>query len=552
VRILGVAGGFGHDASAALIVDGLLVAMVEEERLSRRKFALEQAPVLSTLACLRAAGITLADVDLVAISWDPSLDPSNDRMPAAQQRLLSARDLQGLRDRPRRNYDHHRCHAASAYAFSGLRTPATVLVMDGRGEYATTTVCRMSPSSYEPVAVSGLEASLGTFYAAATDYIGFGAGGQGKTMGLAAYGTPRYDFPELFVDGLIVRSNVVRPPGMAPTPFHRTTRPGWIELMTRVFGPAGDATATLDPFLDKVPRDGYAGHHADAAASAQAALERLVSTLVGNILAAYPDDPLLLTGGVALNCSVNGRLRLDFPGADLRFTPVPHDSGTSLGAAVIAAWEAGEALETPVAPSAYLGIGWTDADIAAMLRGYGIPAAEPADLPGAVADRILDGRVVGWFQGRSEVGPRALGHRSIVASPFDASLVGRLNRQVKARESWRPFGPSVHADDMPELFPVKSAPYMVESYTVDGAVPAVRHADGTSRPHSADSADQSRRYVDLLVAVRQRAGLGVVLNTSFNTGAEPIVYSPVHALRTYVTSTLDALAIGPFLLEKQR
>jgi carbamoyltransferase len=549
MRIIGVSGGFGHEASATLIVDGKIELIVEEERLSRRKYAREEAATRSVLACLRRFDLAPRDLDALAISWDSSLDPSNDRMIAADRALAAARGELGLDDTPAFVFDHHRCHAVTGQYMSGTAERCVVVVMDGRGENASTTVYLVGGGEDEDVvAASPLTASLGTLFAAVTTYCGFGYGGQGKTMGLAAFGTPRHDFPELSPDGLGFRCSLPAPGD--PTAGHRAVYRQWNDICAEVFGPPRRPALSLSDRLRPLRSGDFAPHHADAAASVQAMVEARIETLVRRLASEYPGLPVVLAGGVALNCSANGRLRRVLPDVDLRYLPTPQDAGVSVGAAVLAARRLGEATRLPAGP--YQGLGWSDAELADLLRRYGIGYHEPPDLAAEVADRLLAGEVIGWFQGRAEVGPRALGHRSILASPLDAAVVDRLNLEIKQREAWRPFGPSLLPDAMDKWFPVADAPFMIEAHEVRDAamLPAVVHVDGTSRPHCVDDRVCSPRYVAVLEAMRRRTGHGVVLNTSFNIDGEPIVYTPDDALRTYFSSTLDGLALGPFLLHR--
>jgi carbamoyltransferase len=372
-------------------------------------------------------------------------------------------------------------------------------------------------------------------------------------MGLAPFGAPTYDFPQLQVDGLRLRCLLANQDAERrdPTAEHRRVYRAWIQLCEQIFGPPREPKSSLSEMLWLRYSDDYTDAHANAAASVQAVLEAIIEALVGETARIQPGLPIILAGGVALNCSVNGHIRRTLPDVDLRLVPVPHDAGGSLGAAILAAREVGDPVQPVTDP--YLGIGWSDADVADVLTHFGIRYIEPEDLGTAVANRVLDGATIGWFQGRAEVGPRALGHRSILASPSEKEVARHLNQQVKLREVWRPFAPSVLPVDMPVLYGIPDAPYMMEAHALREAerLPAVVHVDGTSRPHSVDSSSCSDRYTGMLEAMRDWTGLGVVLNTSFNVGPEPIVYTPSDALRTYFSSPLDGLAMGPFFLEKR-
>jgi len=502
------------------------------------------------------ANIDLADIDIVATAWDSSRDPSNGRMRLADEQLRTSSLLGALRTNAKwYAFDHHQCHAVAAYFCARMQTPAIVLVMDGRGETCSTSAHMVSGSHIETLATSSLVASIGTFYGAATEYCGFGYGGQGKTMGLAPYGQPTFEFAEFRSSGFGVTvdwaRSMIRSDDL--TSSHRRVYEAWKARFRQVFGPAREFQPRLDArSLNMEPNSGFDQRHADAAASAQSTVERLVGQLVGNLSESYPGVPIVVAGGVALNCAANGRLRTMYGDVSLHFLPIPHDAGTSMGAALMAARAQNQDLVLDFQP--YLGTGWTDAEITAILATLGLSYSEPADLPEAVAQLIMDGRVVAWFQGRAEVGPRALGHRSILANAYDVDTKLRLNTGLKYRESWRPFGPSVLQSDMKDLFGVSHSPFMIEAFELEpsyrGSLAAVCHVDGTSRPHSVEQGVTSERYVGLLESIRQTTGTGVVLNTSFNVGAEPIVYSPVDAIRTFYASAVDALAIGPFILRK--
>ncbi|MEY9864383.1 carbamoyltransferase [Catenulispora sp. GAS73] len=554
MRALGVSGGFGHDAAAAIVVDGTVVVMAEEERLSRRKDAVGEIPVNAIHACLKYAGLSVADIDALCLSWNPAKDPSNHQMQSIATRISSESRLEGLEQRTR-VYDHHACHAAAAFLYADVSAPAMCIVADGRGELTSTSVYRVWNGGTELIESSPLVASLGTFYAAATEFCGFRRGGQGKTMGLAAYGEAVDAFPELSVDDLRVdagRANLMREHD-DPTHAHRQMRQDWLDAMVERFGPQRRAQHLTDEFLCGRPDSTFERHHADLAASVQLALERVIVELARNTMHRFPGVQLVFAGGVALNCSLNGRLRSTFPDARLHFNPVPHDAGSALGAAVLATWESGGAVTGISTP--YLGIGWSHDQLTTLLNYYGVAAERPTDLSETVADYLADGRTVAWFQGRSEVGPRALGHRSILGRPDLDSMKATMNNKIKRREAWRPLGPSVLDSEMIRLFPRSDTPYMIEAQRMHPALRAefssVAHVDGTSRPQSVtDWSDTEQLYPRLLAALRERTGWGLVLNTSFNDFAEPIVHSPIDALRTFFSTPLEALALGPYLLRK--
>lgn len=553
MAFVGVGGGFGHDASVAVVQDGRLVLVVEEERVTRSKGARGLIPERALDRALTALSLSPDDVRHVAFAWDPALDPSNDRMAAASAAVRQSRRFTALAGRPWTFLPHHDCHSAAALAMARRATDArtAVVVMDGRGELASTSVyaydANAAPYDAErAVATSPLAASLGTFFAAATAYCGFGPDGAGKTMGLAAFGTPdsRFKVP-LSVTGLAVAvADMRQAAGMDATAAHRAVYRDWINRFERHFGPAGE----------RIPNrkvDGYAVHgsSADAAATAQHVLELLVADLLAELQTCVRPDRVLLTGGVALNCAMNGVLRRRHP--NLVLNPIPHDAGVSIGAAVLASAAAGEPVEPN--PSPYLGQGWNDEELARAAGANGLRSWHLSDLEAEVAQRLTQGQTVGWFQGRAEIGPRALGHRSILGRAGDPATRAKLNT-VKGREQWRPLGPSMTARAAGAAFGGDDFPYMIEAaHAAPGpaaSLVSAVHVDGTCRPH-VPSSGTSPRYGRLLAEVGRTGDAEAVVNTSFNTGDEPVVNSPDDAVATFLKSELDVLCLGPVLAVRE-
>jgi carbamoyltransferase len=291
--------------------------------------------------------------------------------------------------------------------------------------------------------------------------------------------------------------------------------------------------------------------HADLAAALQRRIEEVVLDLARWVHGATGETALTMAGGVALNCVANGRLAAEGPFDEVWVQPAAGDSGTALGAALHAATRLGE----PVRPmtTAALGRGWSEAEIEAVLRTAEQPYERPHDLAGTVADALANGAVVGWFEGRSEFGPRALGHRSLLVDPRQASNLARMNA-IKGREEFRPVAPMVLADRAPQIFDGKfPSPYMLFVHRVRpewaDRIPAAVHVDGTARVQTVDPADEPL-VADLLAAFEQRTGVPVLVNTSFNTAGRPMVDSPRDALEVFGSAPVDALAIGPFLVRR--
>lgn len=446
-------------------------------------------------------------------------------------------------------FPHHLSHAASAYFYSGFGD-AAILTVDGVGEWATTTFGRGRGGAIELLAEVDFPHSLGLFYSAITSFLGFAVNdGEGKVMGLAPYGEPR------FVDRLLGLVERCGGPGgcdfrlaMECFDFVRGERMFTPALGELLGGPPRTPGSELLPF------------HRDVARSLQEALEVVLLDLV-RALAERVDSPnLCLAGGVALNCMANGRLLRDGPFSRLFVQPAAGDAGGCLGAAALAHRRGLGASAAPAPrrlPDVYLGPRWTAGEVAALLTAAGLPALDFRGREGALLDATVDrlarGRVVGWFQGAMEFGPRSLGARSLLADPRDPAVRDRLNRSIKGREAFRPFAPSVLAERAGEHFDLgHPSPFMLETCRVASplALPAITHVDGSSRPQTVDRA-ANPRFAALLERFAAATGCPLLLNTSFNVAGEPIVGSPVDALLTMARSGLDTLVVEDFVLDRE-
>jgi carbamoyltransferase len=572
---LGINAAF-HDPAACLMRDGHMVAAAEDERFTHIKhgkrpvpFSTWELPFHAVHFCLKQAGITLADVDHVAYSFDPwlllgrkrdaaavpiPLHPGEQKAPEGFDTawdplfLASIVNAPGfladgaplhLRERfrgvkvgsePYRWHwvPHHLSHAASAFHCSSF-PKAAVLTLDGRGERATTGYAVGDGNRLEWVGQVQTPHSLGILYEQVTDYLGFlHSSDEYKVMALASFGKPRYvaefrDIVRLGADGQYTIENVD---------------------LERRFGPARLKGGPLD------------AKHYDIAHSLQVVLEETVLDICRWLHAATKCDDLCMAGGVALNCVMNARLRDRGPFKRIWVQPAAGDAGTALGAALwVDAKERGGDERPYVMDHAYLGPEYTDAEIEEFLRWTKVPYRRLANVADEVAEILAQDRVIGWFQGRMEMGPRALGARSILASPIHAEMQARLN-EIKDREDFRPVAPVVMEEHAAEWFGAKEqSPFMLFVYDVPAdkadRIPAVRHTDGTARIQTVNHG-QNARYYDLLAAFHRRTGVPVLVNTSFNTRGEPIVCTPRDAVECFWTSPLDALVIGSFLLEKPR
>jgi carbamoyltransferase len=543
VNVLGLNAVF-HDPAAALVVDGVTIAAAEEERFSRRKhgkppvaFSTWELPEQAMAWCLAEAGLEPGDLDAVAYSYDPDLafQPNGDITAAEWEglRTLYVRRaplflrtaLPGLDPECVRWVPHHVAHAASATFASGF-DPCSVLVLDGRGERASHLAGRSVDGALEILAAQELPHSLGLVYEELTAHLGFRrSSDEYKVMALASYGAPAH------LDAF--------------------------RSLIRVDGDGGFATGAIDfrEFAPPLaPGAEFTPAHAELAATVQRRLEEVLLELARWLHAQTGDTDLVMAGGVALNCVANSALWREGPFSRVWVQPAAGDAGTALGAALHVANELGD----DVAPmrSAALGRGWDDDALAERLRVAGVPFSRPDDVADVVAGALSDNRVVAWFQGRSEFGPRALGHRSLLADPRAAGNLEKLN-DIKGREQFRPVAPMVLAERAGEIFdggPIPS-PFMLFTHRVrDGwasRIPAVVHVDGTARIQTVDRRDEPL-MARCLERFEARTGVPVVVNTSLNTAGRPMVDDPRDALECFGSSPVDLLAIGPFVVERPR
>lgn len=545
MRILGVNAVF-HDSAAALVVDGQVVAAAEEERFSRRKhgkqavpFSTWELPVAAIRWCLGEAGLAPTDIDAVGYSYDPSLmhedpiDPAGLDQDWEYLRTLYAERaprflqtvLPGLNPLVVQHVRHHVAHAAST-SLASPHPDSAVLVVDGRGERASMLAGVYRDQKLDVLATQELPHSLGLLYESLTEHLGFvRSSDEYKVMAMGSYGEPR------FADALRERVYACGDGGFRTEPID------WDDLAPR----RSPHAETLDPV------------HADLACSVQRVLEEVLLDLVGWLRDRTDGDALCLAGGVALNCVANTRIHAEGGFERVWVQPAAGDSGTALGAALSLAAAFGE----PIAamPGARLGRGWSDDQIQATLDDAAILYERPADLAVAVGDALADNQLIGWFQGRSEFGPRALGGRSLLADPRRAANLERLNA-VKGREQFRPVAPMVLAERAAEIFsrgPLPS-PYMLFVHDVAPAwrdrIPAVTHVDGTARIQTVDAGTDPRLHATIS-RFADRTGVPVVVNTSFNTAGRPMVDSPHDALEVFGSSPIDVLAIGPFLVRRR-
>ncbi len=564
-----------HDPAACLVQDGQIIAAAEDERFTHIKhgkrpvpFSTWELPFHAIDYCLKEAGITLAEVDHVAYSYDPALlgsaghlrdatvpiplDPAHQvtiegfespwdplflaSITNAPGQLIDGaphhlearfRDAKG-RGKFRWHYvGHHLAHAGSAFLPSPYDR-AAVMTIDGRGEKAATSYAIGEGTNLRWLGQVEMPHSLGLLYENVTEYLGFlRSSDEYKVMALASYGKPVHvdAFREIIQLGTEGRYTIQRP-----------------NLVER-FGPARLRGGPTEQ------------NHFDIAHSLQVVLEDTVVELAKWLHEASGKcDALCLAGGVALNCVLNARIRDRSPFRRIWVQPAAGDAGTALGAALwVDARERQAEHKIYTMDHAFLGPSYDDEAIETFLRWSKLPYRKLDDIAGETAAILAEDKVIGWFQGRMEFGPRALGARSILASPIHPEMQARLN-EIKDREDFRPVAPVVLEEQASNWFAyARISPFMlfVDNVRLDKAdlIPAVRHVDGTARIQTIRR-DQNPRYYDLIRAFHAKTGVPVLVNTSFNTRGEPVVCTPRDAVESFWTSPLDALVIGSFLLEK--
>jgi len=573
--ILGI-NAYHGDASAAIVHDGKLVAAAEEERFNRKKHC-AGFPSLAIRYCLDAAGITAAELDHVGISRDPSAHLHKKILFSITRlsglsgliaaRLANAAKVRNLREELARsldlpsdafraqfhNVEHHKAHMASCFLVSGFEK-AAILSIDGFGDFISTMWGYGEGNRIEVLGEIEYPHSVGILYTATSQFLGFPKyGDEGKVMGLAPYGKPR--FIEQFRD------------------IVQTERDGGFKLNLDYFLHHSEGVEmTWDdgsPTIGRIFSDKYietfgparsnglplASHYEDIAASLQARLEEVGFHILKHLHQKTANKRLALAGGVALNSVMNGKILLNTPFEEVYVQPAAGDAGTALG---VCYWIENVLLQRPrtfIMGHAYTGPEYKNGQLERVVNTSGLRhrLLDDAELTGAAARAIADGKIVGWFQGRMEFGPRALGNRSIVVDPRRPDMKEILNARIKKREPFRPFAPSILEDRVAEYFEqTHPAPSMLMVYQIKpekrAAIPAVTHVDGSGRLQTV-SREANPLYYDLIREFDRITGVPVVLNTSFNED-EPIVCTPDQAMDCFQRTRMDVLFLGNYMVER--
>lgn len=560
-----------HDASAALVVNGKIIAAAEEERFTRRKHMIG-FPYNAINYCLSEGGLTIRDIDFVAVSWKPwvlktrifqaikTLSKSASAFKAKTNRGMGQMknewyELFTMKSLIEKHFgkgkfriryiEHHLCHAASAFYVSPFDS-AAILTVDGAGEEDTTVLWKGEGTKLTKIKAIKLPHSIGQFYSAVTAFLGFKTqSDEYKVMGLASYGKPKYagylqqnvlsTLPEgefrlnnMFIDYHLARYGIFLPSTIDVLGQHRRAD------------------------------DEVTSNHGDIAASAQ----KVVEETIFHSLRYLHDktgkaDRLCMAGGVALNCVANGKIAANTEFKDIFIQPASGDAGTSLGAALHLYHSYSGKPRDFVMKDAYLGPKYSNAQCETALKSFNLPYNELPDekLYRTVAGEIAEGKLVCWFQGRMEWGPRALGNRSLIADPRKKEMKDIINLKVKQREAFRPFAPSVLVERSSEYFSNTSpSPFMLFAYGVrpekSHEIPAVIHVDGTARPQTV-SRDTNPRYWNLIKEFETITGVPILLNTSFNV-QEPIVCTPEDAIKCFLKTKVDYLVLNNLLISQNK
>ena len=591
MRILGISG-YYHDSAAALLVDGNLVAAAQEERFTRKRHDAD-FPAQAVNYCLSLANLSLHELDYVVfydkplLKFDRLLETYFAFAPKGFRSFVAAmpvwlkeklflksilkQELEKLAPEgglPKLLFtEHHQSHAASAY-FPSPYDDAAVLCMDGVGEWATTSVWKGAGNQLEPVWEIGFPHSIGLLYSAFTYYTGFKVNsGEYKVMGLAPYGEPRY--VDLIRDHLVD----IKPDGTFRLNMDYFNYTVGLTMTNAKFDELFGAPARL-------PESEVTQREMDLARSIQTVVEDVVIALARTVRSEQGSPNLCLAGGVALNCVANGRLAREGIFENIWVQPAAGDAGGAIGAAY-SAWH--QYLDKPRFTSdgdsmsgSYLGPGYNTSEVEQVLAELGAPyeRLDDAALALTLAGLLNEGNVVGWFQGRMEFGPRALGSRSIIGDPRNRDMQTTMNLKIKYRESFRPFAPSVMREHVADWFELDGdSPYMLmvapvktehrlevdESeaalFGIDklkrprSTIPAVTHVDYSARIQTVD-ADTNPRYHQLLKRFYERTGCPMLVNTSFNVRGEPIVCTPRDAYRCFMRTNMDYLVLENCLLKK--
>jgi carbamoyltransferase len=547
-----------HDSSACMVRDGELLFAVAEERISRLKHD-ARFPRNAIQACLDFAGLHADEIDEVCFGWQTAGPVFRHDLKCYATGKIPLTYLNGLNSTlhflsmwhqesgaksfarqfgptkaKMRFVDHHLAHAISAYGYAGF-DEAAVVVMDGRGAWEATSIWHGRNGRLEPVLTIPFPDSVGHFYSQFTEFLGFLPNSdEWKVMGLAPYGQPGVDL-SAFID--------------------LRTMPYGVRL-GRFAGNGAASVSQMAPALGapRMPESELETRHKNIAYAVQDACETAMMNVVRMAVEKTRCRSVCLAGGVALNSKANGKILASGMVDQFFVQPAASDDGVALGAALAPYLDGNGKLPSKPMRHGYWGPSFGDEEIESALRTYKLRNTQVSDCASAAAELLSQGKILGWFEGRMEFGPRALGSRSILADPRDPEMNVKVNHAVKFREWWRPFAPSLKKEAAGEyLESATDSPFMIVTAQVRpekrGVIPSVTHVDGSTRPQTVEK-EINPLYWRVIDEFGKSTGVPVIMNTSFNLRGEAIVHTPADAIRTFFSSGMDALVIGSFLVEK--
>lgn len=544
----------GHDASAAILVDGKLKFAIEEERLIRKRRAYDALPILSAKSCLETQNLTLDDIDCIVFDWDfekVGLAEINYAISKKEimERFFPKKYFKYTKVPEIRFVEHHLSHASATYRSSSFDKSA-ILVIDGQGEYCSTSIWLGENNSITRIWSNKIEESLGYMYGAIARYIGMRNGDEGKLMGLAPYGEVKEEIVSVLksITPKIQKDDLKRKNGQQKIIVSQ-----WINGLEEQLGHKDNLRTGFNKMSSYFSKNiEFSKFQKDLAASAQYFLEQKILELVDKAIELTNCKNICLSGGVTLNCIANQRIVESEKIDNLFVHPATNDAGCAIGAALQVSSETTECFSKNL-DDPYLGFEYSDNEIKSELENFKLTYKHTKNPSKYAAQLLLKGNIIGWFQGRMEFGPRALGNRSVLALPAQKDMWLKVNI-VKERESWRPLAPSVLSSSAKDFFTISNDfKYMIVGAQVKESikekVPSIVHIDGSSRPQSVYS-ELNQQYHNLIQKVGELTGTPLVLNTSFNGKGEPIVCSPRDAIKAFYGSGLDYLVIGSFILKK--
>lgn len=552
-----------HDSSACIVKDGELVVAIEEERLSRDKHT-QAFPKLAIERCLKVAGISHKEIDHIAVSIKPMhnwaqksayvLARKNTWKPFFHYEIKRGRGRQTgfwqwinntfpvKAQRPQIHFvQHHLCHGPASF-FVSPYSEAAILGLDGSGEWATAWLGYGKNNEIKQFGESFFPNSLGSFYMAVTQFCGFKINyDEGKTMGLAPMGDHTVYYDQIAELVHIDKQGNIK----IDLDYFAFQNLSWQQLSEKFITKFGAA---------REPDGDFEERHRDMAAAFQRVLEDKALEICHILYEKTKARYLVISGGVSLNSVMNGRIVRESPFEDVYVMPAAGDNGTAIGAAFYLYNGIMKMPRTFVHNNPYIGTEYNNHEIEKVLRGAKLKIDYHHDICDVAADLLREGKILGWFQGKMEIGPRALGNRSILANPAFPDMKDKINAEVKFREAYRPFAPSSTVESYKDFFDLEvEAPFMLKVCQVKpekvNVIPAITHVDGSARLQTV-SREINPRYHELITKFGLKTGIPVVLNTSFNIQGEPLVESPKDAIRCFYSTGLDALVLGNYLLIK--